>query len=241
MRGSAYHALLALRASPVMPSQRYLLTLLGIVLAVLLWSGIGPFDRPTWLLEVAPGLIGLVVLAVTYRSFPLTRLTYLLIAVHVVILCVGGHYTYAKVPAFDWLAEALGRTRNDYDKVGHFWQGFGPAIVAREVILRTSPLRPGKWLFFLVLCFALAVSAVYELIEWGVALLSEEAADAFLGTQGDVWDTQKDMFTCGIGATLALVGLTRLHDRQLDDLVEETRGSTNISGQFRARYPSTRN
>jgi len=195
-----------------------LLTLLASVLLVLVWSGIEPYDRVTWLLEVAPGLIGLLVLAATYRSFPLTRLTYLLIAVHIVILCIGGKYTYAEVPAFDWVAEALGRARNDYDKVGHFWQGFGPAIVAREVILRTSPLRPGKWLFLLVLCFALAVSAVYELIEWWVALASDEAADAFLGTQGDVWDTQKDMFTCGIGATLALVLLGRLHDRQLAEI-----------------------
>ena len=203
-----------------MPSPRFLLSLLALVLLVLLWSGIGPFDRLTWLLEVAPGLIGLSVLALSYRRFPLTRLTYLLIAVHIVILCIGGHYTYAKVPAFDVLAEVLGRTRNDYDKVGHFWQGFGPAIVAREVILRTSPLRPGKWLFFLVLCFALAVSAVYELIEWWVAALSGEAADAFLGTQGDVWDTQKDMLTCGLGATLALVGLSRLHDRQLRELAD---------------------
>jgi len=201
-----------------MPSSRYLLFLLGIVLAVLVWSGIGPHDQFTWLLEVLPGLIGLAVLGATSRSFPLTRLTYLLIAIHIVILCVGGHYTYAKVPAFDWIAEVLGRSRNDYDKVGHFWQGFGPAIVAREVLLRTSPLRPGKWLFFLVLCFALAVSAAYELIEWWVAVLSGEGADAFLGTQGDVWDTQKDMFTCGLGATLALVGLSALHDRQLAEL-----------------------
>jgi putative membrane protein len=142
-----------------------------------------------------------------------------------VILCVGGKYTYAEVPAFDWVAEVLGRTRNDYDKVGHFWQGFGPAIVAREVMLRTSPLRPGKWLFFLVLCFALAVSAVYELIEWWVALLSDEAADAFLGTQGDVWDTQKDMFTCGLGATFALLGLSKLHDRELAELTAASRGT----------------
>lgn len=201
-----------------MPSSRYLLFLLGVVLAVLVWSGIGPHDRFTWLLEILPGLIGLAVLGATSRSFPLTRLTYLLIAIHIVILCVGGHYTYAKVPAFDWIAEALGRSRNDYDKVGHFWQGFGPAIVAREVLLRTSPLRPGKWLFFLVLCFALAVSAAYELIEWWVAVLSGEAADAFLGTQGDVWDTQKDMFTCGLGATLALALLSALHERQLAEI-----------------------
>ncbi len=201
-----------------MASSRYLLVLLGIATVILVWSGIGPRDRLTWLLEVAPALIGLGVLGATHRSFPLTKLTYLLIAIHLAILSVGGHYTYAEVPAFDWIRDALGRARNDYDKVGHFWQGFGPAIVAREVILRTSPLRPGKWLFFLVLCFAFAVSAVYELIEWWVAALSGEAADAFLGTQGDVWDTQKDMFTCGLGATCALLGLSRLHDRQLAEL-----------------------
>lgn len=198
-----------------MPSSRFLLWLLGVVMAVLVWSGVAPRDRVTWFLEVAPALVGASVLAATYGRFPLTRLTYVLIAIHAVILCIGGKYTYAEVPAFDWVAEVLGRSRNDYDKVGHFWQGFGPAIVAREVILRTSPLRPGKWLFFLVLCFAFAVSAVYELIEWWVALISGEAADAFLGTQGDVWDTQKDMFTCGLGATCALLGLSREHDRQL--------------------------
>lgn len=208
-----------------MPSSRTLFVLLGAVSLVFVWSGIQPRDRLTWLLEVAPALIGLGVLVATYRRFPLTRLTYVLIAIHAVILCIGGKYTYAEVPAFDWVAEVLGRTRNDYDKVGHFWQGFGPAIVAREVILRTSPLRPGKWLFFLVLCFALAVSAVYELIEWWVALLSDEAADAFLGTQGDVWDTQKDMFTCGIGATCALLGLSKQHDRELLEFTSASRGA----------------
>ena len=209
-----------------MASSRYLWVLLAVVVPVFIWSGVGPYDRATWVLEVAPGALGLAVLAVTRRSFPLTRLVYLVIAVHIVILCVGGKYTYAKVPAFDWLAEALGRSRNDYDKLGHFWQGLGPALVAREVLLRTSPLRPGKWLFFLVLCFALALSAVYELIEWWVAALSGEAADAFLGTQGDVWDTQKDMFTCGIGATLALVGLAKLHNRQLEQLGERVSGAS---------------
>jgi putative membrane protein len=208
-----------------MASSRTLFVLLGAVSLVFVWSGIEPRDRLTWLLEVAPALIGLGVLAATYRRFPLTRLTYVLIAIHAMILCIGGKYTYAEVPAFDWVAEVLGRTRNDYDKVGHFWQGFGPAIVAREVILRTSPLRPGKWLFFLVLCFALAVSAVYELIEWWVALLSDEAADAFLGTQGDVWDTQKDMFTCGLGATCALLGLSKQHDRELLELTASSRGA----------------
>ena len=205
-----------------MPSPRYLAVLLGIVTMVFVWSGIGPLDRLTWFLEVAPALIGIVVLSFSYRPFPLTRLAYLLIAIHIVILCVGGHYTYAEVPAFDWIRDAFGQARNNYDKVGHFWQGFGPAIVAREVILRTSPLRPGKWLFFLVLCFALSVSAVYELIEWWVAVLSGEAADAFLGTQGDVWDTQKDMFTCGLGAVCALMGLSALHDRQLEELRRQT-------------------
>lgn len=207
-----------------MASSRYLLVLLGIVTAVFLWSGVDPRDRVTWLLEVAPALLGLGVLVATYQRFPLTPLTYLLVAIHAVILCVGGKYTYAEVPAFDWIAEGLGRARNDYDKVGHFWQGFGPAIVAREVILRTSPLRPSKWLFFLVLCFAFAVSAVYELIEWWVAVLTGEAAEAFLGTQGDVWDTQKDMFTCGLGATVALVGLSGLQDRQLAELAAEREG-----------------
>jgi putative membrane protein len=194
---------------------QFLQALLLAVASVLIWSGIAPHDSFTWFLEVLPGLVGLCVLFATRRSFPLTQLVYTVIAIHIAILAVGGHYTYAKVPLFDWLRDALGQSRNNYDKVGHFWQGFGPALVAREVLLRTSPLRPSKWLTFLVICFALAVSAVYELIEWWVAVGTGEAAEAFLGTQGDPWDTQKDMFTCGLGAVAALLGFSRVHDRAL--------------------------
>jgi|GEM_PF-55826 len=193
----------------------YRLVLMVGVLAVLIWSAIGPHDRVTWWLETAPVWAGLAVLILTHQRFPLTRLAYTLIAVHMLILCVGGHYTYALVPAGDWVRDMVDGTRNNYDKLGHFWQGFCPAIVARELIVRTSPLRSGGWLYFLVLCFALALSAVYELIEWAVALLSDEAADAFLGTQGYVWDTQSDMWWCGIGALVALTVLGRAHDRQL--------------------------
>lgn len=198
-----------------MTDQTFRKSLLVIVALVFAWSAVGPYDRFTWFLEVVPGIIGGVVLAATVRSFPLTRLAYLVIAIHVVILCIGGHYTYANVPAFDWIRDLLDRSRNDYDKVGHFWQGFGPAIVAREVIGRRSPLRRGGWLAFFAWCFAMSVSAVYELIEWAVAVATGTGAEAFLGTQGDPWDTQKDMFTCGLGAALALLLLSRTHDRQL--------------------------
>jgi len=193
-------------------------TLLALVVAVLVWSGIAPHDRFTWFLEVAPVLAGLPVVLATARRFPLTPLVYLLLAVHAVILMVGGHYTYAEVPLGYWVGEVVGWTRNNYDRLGHLAQGFIPAIVARELLLRTSPLRPGKWLAFLVLCFALALSATYELIEWWTAAATGQAADAFLGTQGDVWDTQWDMMLAGIGATLSLLLLSRVHDRQLRGL-----------------------
>jgi len=192
--------------------------LLALVVLVLVWSGVSPHDTFTWFLEVLPALLGLAVVLGTYHKLQLTNLSYVVIAIHVVILAVGGHYTYAEVPLFDWIRDAWGQSRNNYDKVGHFWQGFGPALVAREVILRTSPLRPGKWLFFLVLCLAFAVSAVYELVEWWVAAATGEAADAFLGSQGDVWDTQKDMFTCGLGALAALLMFSRSQDRSLAHL-----------------------
>jgi putative membrane protein len=185
---------------------------------VLLWSGIDPKDRLTWLLEVLPALIGFVVLALTRGRFPLTPLAYGLALVHCVILMVGAHYTYAEVPLFDWLRDALGHSRNNYDKVGHFAQGFVPAILAREVLIRLAVVRGRRWLAFLVVCFCLALSAFYELIEWWVALLSEEAAEAFLGTQGYVWDTQSDMGLALLGAVFALAGLARLHDRQLQQL-----------------------
>jgi putative membrane protein len=189
--------------------------LLTAVLVVFLWSLIQPHDLFTWFLETFPAMIGMAVLLVTRRKFPLTPLAYGLIAIHMMILMVGGHYTYAEVPLFDWIRDTFHQARNNYDKVGHFWQGFGPAIVARELIIRTSPLKKGKWLFFLVLCFCLALSAGYELLEWQVAVSTGTAADAFLGTQGDPWDTQKDIATCFLGALVALLSLSKWHDRQL--------------------------
>lgn len=190
----------------------------GIFLAVLAWSGIAPHDYPTWFLEVLPALIGGAVLWATRRRFPLTTLAYLLILVHAIILMVGGHYTYAEVPLGDWLREAFDQSRNNYDKIGHFAQGFVPAIVAREVVVRLGVFTSVNWRNFFIVCFCLAVSAFYELIEWWVALLSEEAAESFLGTQGYAWDTQSDMGIALTGAILALLLLGRLHDRQLETL-----------------------
>ncbi len=189
--------------------------LFAIVLAVLLWSGISPHDHFTWFLEVAPVLLGLPLLLLTAKTFPLTPLAYLLLAVHACILMVGGKYTYAEVPLGFWVSGIMGWTRNNYDKLGHLAQGFVPAIVAREILLRRSPLDRGKWLAFIVVCICLAISAVYELVEWGTAVGTGEAAEAFLGTQGDPWDTQKDMAMAGLGAILALLSLSRVHDRQL--------------------------
>jgi len=175
----------------------------------------------TWVLEVVPALVAAVVLFATRKRFPLTRLAYVLILVHCIILMVGGHYTYAEVPAGDWFADLFDPPRNNYDKLGHLAQGFVPAIVAREVTIRLQVFNSAAWRNFFIVCFCLAVSALYELIEWWVALLSDEAADAFLGTQGYVWDTQSDMFLALIGAVLALVLLGRLHDRQLAEYAED--------------------
>jgi putative membrane protein len=186
-----------------------------IFVAVLIWSGIGPHDYPTWLLEVAPAMIAAAILWFTRERFPLTRLSYVLILIHCVILMVGGHYTYAEVPLGDWIREAFDQSRNNYDKLGHFAQGFVPAIVAREILIRKKVVNYPGWRDFLIVCVCLAISAVYELIEWWVALLSGEAADSFLGTQGYIWDTQSDMWLALLGAVFALVLLSRLHDRQL--------------------------
>ncbi len=183
---------------------------------VLFWSGINPKDQFTWFLEVAPALIGAIVLAVTYKSFRLTPLLYVLILLHCIILMVGGHYTYAEVPLFDYVKEFLGSNRNDYDKLGHFAQGFIPAIVAREVIIRKKIIIGYKWQSFFIIAFCLGLSAFYELIEWWVALATGENAEAFLGTQGYIWDTQSDMGTALIGSIVAIVSLGKLHDRQLD-------------------------
>ena len=182
---------------------------------VLVWSAINPADYFTWFLEVLPAIIGLLVLLATLKSFPLTPLVYVLILIHCVILMVGGHYTYAEVPLFDWIRDSFGLARNNYDKVGHFAQGFIPAMVAREILIRKKVVLVRSWLAFLIVCFCLAFSAFYELIEWAVALASGESAEAFLGTQGYVWDTQSDMGFALVGAVSALLLLGRWHDRQL--------------------------
>jgi putative membrane protein len=191
------------------------LVLAVVVLLGLVWSGIGPYDPLTWFLEVVPVLVAVPLLVWTARSFPLTPLAYVLIAVHALLLMYGGHYTYALAPFGDWLRDVFGFTRNHYDRIGHLMQGFGPAIIARELLLRTSPLRPGKWLFALVTLSILGISASYEFTEWWAAIAGGDAAGAFLGTQGDVWDTQWDMFLAGCGAIAAQVMLSRVHDRQL--------------------------
>lgn len=187
----------------------------GVFLMVLIWSGIRPADYPTWALEVAPAVAGALILWATRRRYPLTVLTYVLILVHAIVLIVGGHYTYAEVPLGDWLSSVFDLERNNYDKLGHFAQGFVPAIIAREVVVRNGVFTHIGWRNFFIVCFCLAVSAFYELIEWWVALLSEEAADSFLGTQGYIWDTQSDMLYALIGALLAMLLLGRVHDRQL--------------------------
>jgi putative membrane protein len=214
---------------------RRLLWFCGLLLPVLAWSAVGPHDRFTWFLEVAPVLIGVPLALAVQRRFPLSSLLLVLLWWHSVILIVGGHYTYARVPLGDWAIEWFGWTRNNYDKVGHFAQGFVPAILAREILLRTSPLggesiigraqpvrrpgstseRPSRWLEFLCVCVCLAFSAFYELIEWWVAVASGAAADDFLGTQGYAWDTQSDMAWALGGAIVALVLLGRWHDRSL--------------------------
>ncbi len=187
----------------------------GLFWLVLIWSGWQPFDRATWVLEVFPALLAWAILFSTRRRFPLTPLLYVLILLHCIILMVGGKYTYALVPAGDWVSELLGWSRNNYDKLGHLAQGFVPAMVARELFIRLDVVADKGWRFALITLSVLGISAAYELIEWWVALLSEEAAESFLGTQGYVWDTQSDMFMALIGAITALLLLGKFHDRQL--------------------------
>ncbi|MDG5468784.1 DUF2238 domain-containing protein [Deltaproteobacteria bacterium IMCC39524] len=188
---------------------------LSLFFVTLVWSGIGPKDYPTWVLEVLPAVIGLVILVTTRRTFPLTGLTYALILFHCIILMVGGHYTYAEVPLFDWLRDGFDLERNNYDKVGHFVQGFVPAIISREILIRKQVVSGEGWLAFIIVSVCLAISAFYELIEWWVALISEASAEAFLGTQGYIWDTQSDMMYALTGAIMALLLLSRWHDKQL--------------------------
>jgi putative membrane protein len=203
---------------PSSTGRREPVALLVVAIVALTISAIRPRELGTWALESAPVVIAIPILVATWRAFPLTPLAYRLIFIHALILLVGGHYTYAHVPPGFWLQDALDLARNPYDRIGHFAQGFVPAIVTREILLRVTGLKPGKMLFFLVLCVALAISAFYELIEWWTAVILGAGANEFLGTQGDPWDTQWDMFLALVGAASAQLLLARLHDRQLADL-----------------------
>lgn len=200
-----------------MNTSRFIQVCLALLLIVGMWSWVNPHDRLTWWLEAFPIFIGLPLLFGTYKKLPLTKLLYGLLTIHAIILLVGAHYTYAQVPLFDWVKDVLGGQRNNYDKVGHFAQGFVPAMLVRELLLRTTPLKATSyWLPCLIIMSMLGFSAVYELLEFAVAMWLNSAADAFLGSQGDIWDTQKDILWAGIGAVVALVGLSRWHDRQLN-------------------------
>jgi putative membrane protein len=194
-------------------------TWLAIFFSALLWSGINPKDYLTWLLETVPAMAAFIVMMATRQRFPLTNLTYSLILILSLILMIGGHYTYAEVPLFEWLKKAFHQDRNNFDKLGHFAQGFVPAIIAREIIIRNNVLNNINWLNFFVICICLAISAFYELIEWWVAIISKEAAESFLGTQGYIWDTQSDMALALLGAMVALVTLKQIHDRQISELI----------------------
>jgi putative membrane protein len=189
--------------------------LVGIVLAVLIWSGWQPCDRFTWILEVFPGVVGLIILAGTYQRFRFSTFCYGLIAVRICILCLGGHYTYARVPLGEWVKPLFGWHRNNYDRLGHFAQGFVPAIITRELFIRLKVLNRSGWTFFLVLSVCLGISAFYEFIEWWTALTSGSASISFLGTQGDIWDTQEDMFTAFVAAICALLFFRGIHDRSM--------------------------
>jgi putative membrane protein len=207
--------------------RRLCLVLLAGVTAALVASGIKPHDALTWLLEVLPVLIAVPIMIATYRRFPLTPLLYVLIALHALVLIVGGHYTYARVPLGFWMQDWFDLTRNHYDRIGHFMQGFVPAIVARELLLRTTPLRRGAWLFTIVTLSILGVSALYEFTEWWAALAGGSAATDFLGTQGDVWDTQWDMFMALCGAIIAQLTLGSVHDAQLARLTRAGENNSN--------------
>ncbi len=200
----------------------YFCFLLSVLALTFSWSAIHPHDYFTWFLEIFPIIIALPILIFSYKKFPLTHLLYGLILIHAIILLVVGHYTYAEVPLFNWLKDAFNLSRNYYDRVGHFAQGFVPAIVAREILLRKNivinAVKNNAWLFFIVCCICLSISATYEFVEWWVAVASGESADAFLGTQGDVWDTQWDMFIALIGAILAQILLRNRHNKQLLNL-----------------------
>lgn len=197
--------------------KHYILILLFFI--GLVWSGIHPHDYFTWLLEVFPALIGLMILILTFKKFQFTFLTYSMILFHSTVLFIGGHYTYAEVPLFDWVQELFHQTRNNYDKVGHFTQGFVPAIIARELFLRLEIIKLKKWTSFFVVCVCATISMFYEFLEWFVAVFSGQSSDAFLGTQGYVWDTQSDMLYATIGAICTVLFLSKYHDKQIRNLI----------------------
>jgi len=194
---------------------KFLKILLFLLVVLFIWSAIKPFEYFTWFLEVLPAVIGVLVLLFTYKNFQFTKLVYVLIFVHCVILIIGGHYTYAEVPLFDWIQEVFHQSRNNYDKVGHFAQGFVPVMIARELLLRKNVINGKTWLNFIIVCVAMAISVTYEFIEWGVSLLTGDGGDSFLGTQGYIWDTQSDMLYATIGAVIALLVLSKIHNKQL--------------------------
>ena len=198
-----------------MQRERYLYGYLFLIILLLVVTAIKPYDRGTWLMEVAPVIIAIPVLLLTYRILPLTTLLYTLIFLHAIILIVGGAYTYARVPIGFWMQDMFSFSRNHYDRIGHFFQGFVPALIAREILLKKCYITNQCMLGFLCICVAMAISAWYELIEWAAALILGRAADDFLGTRGDPWDTQWDMFMCFVGSVTALLTLSRLHDRQM--------------------------
>jgi putative membrane protein len=194
------------------------LLLLAATALVFVWSAWRPYDRLTWWLEVAPGIIGGLILIFTYSSFRFSTLVYTFIALHMMILFVGGHYTYARVPLFNWIQPVFGWHRNHFDRLGHFAQGFVPALIARELFVRLRIVTSGGWRFAIIILLCMGISALYELIEWATALLAGSASTAFLGTQGDIWDTQEDMFMALIGVTCALLLMSRWQDRQMRQL-----------------------
>ena len=200
---------------------KYLYSLLIIFGVVLGWSAINPHDYFTWMLEVFPGVIGLIVLIVTFKKFRFTDLVYTLILIHSCILFVGGHYTYAEVPFFDWIRDVFHQTRNNYDKVGHLAQGFVPALIIRELFIRKLVVNKKAWLSFIIVSICMAISVTYEFIEWFVSIATGSSGDSFLGTQGYIWDTQSDMLYATIGAVLGLLILSRYQDTQIKKITSE--------------------
>lgn len=202
---------------PQANKKSFYIVLVVLFFAGLIWSAIKPHDYFTWILEVFPAIIGFIILSLTYNKFPFTKLVYILILVHCWILFIGGHYTYAEVPFFNWVRDTFSQSRNNYDKIGHFMQGFVPAMIIREIFIRKNVIIK-SWRAFTIVSICLAISAFYELIEWWTSLLSGESGDSFLGTQGFIWDTQSDMLLALIGAASALLILSKFHDRQINFL-----------------------